>query len=273
MTTLVCMGIGWIPSLVGICLIAAALLSYAWAALTGAVTIYAPYISEAGASPPQSGLFSLLLFVASVWGCITMVLRFVVIRDLNRECWELIRVLNAVSLVVGLLAVLGNLIVASFPVLTTKTIHNVGAYAMFFNAVVYMILQTGLTCCLCPDHYSKAMVWLRLFLCVLAVFAVIFTACLQYIGEALWSTEEAEHPKHLRVPGDPGFRELTLSSLGEWLLVGCFLAFFFTFSFEFRRVALTVDVFPLVHHMDERIEVTRLRFEEAKPLLSYSSSL
>ncbi|EEC09763.1 hypothetical protein IscW_ISCW007024 [Ixodes scapularis] len=74
---------------------------------------------------------------------------------------------------------------------------------MFFNAVVYMILQTGLTCCLCPDHYSKAMVWLRLFLCVLAVFAVIFTACLQYIGEALWSTEEAEHPKHLRVPGDP----------------------------------------------------------------------
>ncbi|CAN7998867.1 unnamed protein product [Ixodes hexagonus] len=261
MATLVCTGIGWIPSLVGICLIAAALLSYTWAVLTGAVTIYAPYISEAGASPPQSGLFSFLLFVASVWGCITMLLRFVVVRDLNRECKKLVRILNAVSLVFGLLAVLGNLVVASFPVTFSDLVLAI-RYSIFFT-------RTRISGCI----YFDSLVHLSAYIKISSLNRAYPAACLQYVGEALWNAEENEHPKHMRVPGDPGFRELTLSSLGEWLLVATFLAFFFTFSFEFRRVALSIDVFPLVPHMDETIEVTRLRFEEAKPLLSYSSSL
>lgn len=45
-----------------------------------------------------------------------MLLRFVVLRDLNRNFRELVRVLNLVSLVAGLTAVAGNLVVASYPV-------------------------------------------------------------------------------------------------------------------------------------------------------------
>lgn len=199
-----------------------------------------------------------------------MLLRFVVLRDLNRNFRELVRVLNLVSLVAGLTAVAGNLVVASYPVLTSRTIHNTGAYLMFMAAVIYMILQTGLTCCLCPEYNTKFMVGFRFFLCITAIFAVIFTACFQYVGEALWDEEITKHPKHLRVPGDPGFREISLSAFGEWLLVSAFLTFFFTFSVEFRKVSLTLDVFPLVYHLDERIEVTRL--QETKPILGLSSS-
>lgn len=62
-----------------------------------------------------------------------------------------------------------------FQVLTSRTIHNTGAYLMFMAAVIYMILQTGLTCCLCPEYNTKFMVGFRFFLCITAIFAVIFS--------------------------------------------------------------------------------------------------
>lgn len=269
--TVICSGIGWVPSMVAVSLIGAALIAYAWATLTGTVTPFAPYISEAGAIPPQSGVFSLLLYFGSLLACATMLVRYVVVGNLNRCYKTTVDVLNVASLGAGLIAVGGNLIVSAYPVLTSQAIHNAGAYTMFLAAVVYMMLETGLTCCLCPEHFSKTMVWLRFGITVASVVGIIFTACFQYIGDELWTYSEIEKPKHLREPGDPGFRELTISALGEWFLVSVFLSFFLTFAYEFRRVIVTVDVFPLVGHMDERIEVTRLRPHDSVSLLTSSS--
>ncbi|KAH7969688.1 hypothetical protein HPB52_021054 [Rhipicephalus sanguineus] len=156
-----------------------------------------------------------------------MLVRYVVIRNLNRCCRWSVDVLNVAALMAGLIAVFGNLIVSAYPVLTSRAIHNAGAYTMFMAAVLYMTLETGLTCCLCPEYYAKSMVW--------------------------------------------GFRELLISSVGEWFLVSVFLAFFLTFAHEFRRVIVTVDVFPLVCHMDEHIEVTRLRPHDSYSLFSSAS--
>ncbi|XP_077517788.1 DNA damage-regulated autophagy modulator protein 1-like isoform X2 [Amblyomma americanum] len=269
--TLMCAGVGWVPSMVAVSLIGAALIAYTWAALTGAVTVYAPYISEAGASPPQSGVFSLLLYFGSVLACTTMLVRYVVIRNLNRCGRRIVDALNVASLLAGLVAVSGNLIVSAYPVLTSRAIHNAGAYTMFLAAVLYMMLETGLTCCLCPQHYAKTMVWVRFGLTVASIVAVVFTACYQFVGERIWVEGDIDKPKHFREPGDPGFRELLISSLGEWFLVTVFLAFFLTFAYEFRRVMVTVDVFPLVGHMDDCIEVTRLRSHDSASLLISSS--
>ncbi|XP_065295310.1 DNA damage-regulated autophagy modulator protein 1-like isoform X1 [Dermacentor albipictus] len=269
--TVICAGVGWVPSMVAVSLIGAALIAYVWAALTGAVTVYAPYISEAGASPPQSGVFSLLLYFGSLLACATMLVRYVVVRNLNRCCQRMVDVLNVASLTVGLVAVFGNLIVSAYPVLTSRAIHNAGAYTMFLAAVLYMTLETGLTCCLCPEYYAKRMVWLRFSLTAMSVVGVIFTACYQYVGDNLWSEGLSDKPKHLREPGDPGFRELLISAMGEWFLVTVFLAFFLTFAYEFRRVIVTVDLFPLVCHMDEHIEVTRLRPHDSYSLFSSAS--
>lgn len=269
--TVICAGVGWVPSMVAISLISAALIAYVWAVLMGTVTVYAPYISEAGASPPQSGVFSLLLYFGSLLACATMLVRYVVVRNLNRCCHRNVDVLNVASLTAGLIAVFGNLIVSAYPVLTSRAIHNAGAYTMFLAAVLYMTLETGLTCCLCPEYYAKRMVWLRFSLTAASVVAVVFTACYQFVGDNLWSEGLSDKPKHLREPGDPGFRELVISAMGEWFLVCVFLAFFLTFAYEFRRVIVTVDLFPLVCHMDERIEVTRLRPHDSYSLFSSAS--
>ncbi|KAH6935466.1 hypothetical protein HPB50_006124 [Hyalomma asiaticum] len=42
--TMICAGVGWVPAMVAVSLIGASLMAYIWAALTGAVTVYAPYI-------------------------------------------------------------------------------------------------------------------------------------------------------------------------------------------------------------------------------------
>ncbi|KAL3204152.1 hypothetical protein MRX96_053095, partial [Rhipicephalus microplus] len=138
--------------------------------------------SEAGASPPQSGVFSLLLYFGSLLACATMLVRYVVIRNLNRCCRWSVDVLNVAALMAG----------------TPRRLRE--PRRLRISRVDE------------PDdpqrwrvhHYNaKSMVWLRFSLTTASVFAVIFTACYQYVGENLWVEGLNDKPKHLREPGDP----------------------------------------------------------------------
>lgn len=70
--------------------------------------------SEAGADPPQSGFFSLMILVSCIWSTITMIIRYSIVRQLlrlNQGEW-----LNTASLCVGFTSIFGLSIVAAYPV-------------------------------------------------------------------------------------------------------------------------------------------------------------
>lgn len=266
MSSVRCVGVGWIPSLLGVFMVTAVLVSYIWASLAGSVTVYAPFVSESGSSPPQGGVFSFFLFLASIWGTFTMLIRYAAVRRLTQNSKVRVWFLNGASLFMGLVAIFGNLLVASYPAVSSKTIHNSGAYIMFLAGVLYTALQTCLTCSLYPQHNGRCVFWLRFILTLAALASLVLFAWFHYAAEELLSNQGATRPAQKHIPGDPVFVEFTLSALGEWLMAIAFVLYFFTFIREFKRVALRLDVYPLVYHFDDEIEVTRLP-PEVRPLL------
>ncbi|XP_064480072.1 DNA damage-regulated autophagy modulator protein 1-like [Ornithodoros turicata] len=271
MSSLGCVGVSWLPSSLGVFVLVAVLVSYIWASLTGSFALYGPFISETGASASQSGVFSMFLFIASVWGCFIMLIRYAAVRRLTQNSKVRVWFLNGGSLFMGLAAIFGNLIVASYSVMSSKTLHNAGAYTMLLSGVLYVVLQTCLTCSLYPHHNGRFIFCLRFLLTLISVVALIVFAWFHYVAEETWSDTGAVHPGHKRVPGDQGFLEFTVSATAEWCLAITFMLFFLTFMREFRRVALRLDVYPLVYHFDDNIEVTRLP-AEVRPLLRRKTS-
>ncbi|OQR75802.1 DNA damage-regulated autophagy modulator protein 1-like [Tropilaelaps mercedesae] len=168
-------GVGWIPAALGVCIATAALISFVWAVLAGDVTVFVPFISEAGADPPQSGLFSLMILVSCIWSGVTMVIRYSIVRQLLR--FNQGELLNSCALAIGFLCILGLAIVAAYP--------------SILSAWMY------------PWHNGRYIVVIRGTITTVAAVAAITTAVCQVTAKRLWTESGIEKPDDMRLPGDP----------------------------------------------------------------------
>ncbi|XP_003748231.1 DNA damage-regulated autophagy modulator protein 1 [Galendromus occidentalis] len=246
-------GVGWIPASLGVCIAAAGLLSFVWAVLSGDVTVYVPFISEAGADPPQSGFFSLMISVSCVWSGVTIVIRYSIVRQLLRfNRGELI---NSISLVVGFLSVLGLSLVSAFPLTSANIIHDIGAASMFVLGVTYCFLQSLLSAWMYPWHNGRVIVFYRSSITLIATAAALITAICQFKAKQLWAASGIDKPDDMRLPGDPAFFWFTAAAIAEWTTVVMFIAYFFSYIREFNKVVIELDTYPLVDHFDDDIEI------------------
>ncbi|CAN8003559.1 unnamed protein product [Ixodes pacificus] len=244
-------GVGWIPLCFGVMLSGSCLLTFVWAMLRGDVTPYVPFVSEAGADPPQSGFFSLCLFISVTLGLISVLVRFQTVQALNAAYSKQLDALNGASALTAVVSCLGMASVAAFPLGTVPTAHAVSANVLFFGMFAYQVMQTVITFWMFPSFNGRRIFFVRLTITTLSGLAVVIMGILSAIGKQQWYSQNYTHPLKQKQPSDEGFPLLVASATFEWLLGLCLVLFFFTFVREFHKVTLEVKADVLVEHMDD----------------------
>ncbi|XP_071121224.1 DNA damage-regulated autophagy modulator protein 1-like isoform X1 [Mytilus edulis] len=193
-----------------------------------------PYISYTGVDEPESGIFSFLLTVSAIMLAVNAEIRFLFIRESiqrNRaNCsnrWQInINRQNIFGLVVGLLSSIGLLMVACFQVDTMVTPHFVGAAVAFILPLVYMCLQSALTCKLKRARWEW--LWQCINSAVTCIIFVIFIVPFVYV-----KVEKKEDLKDV----------LLLAKITELLLALSLYAFLISFMGCFKEIrVLTLNV-------------------------------
>lgn len=244
-------GVGWIPLVFGVVLAGGALLTFVWAVARGDVTPYMPFVSEAGADPPQSGFFSLCLFVAAKFGLMCVLVRYQTVRSFNASCSKKMDAMNGAAAILAFVSFLGMAIVASFPVADVPTVHSVAANVLFFGIFGYQVMQTTITYWMYPLFNGRTIVITRILICCLSGISVILMGALGSVGRSTWKEKERDHPIRMKVPSDEGFGLLVTAATFEWILGLCLVLFFFTYVREFHKVTLEIKADLLVDHLDD----------------------
>uniref|UniRef100_A0A2I3GPG8 DNA damage regulated autophagy modulator 1 n=1 Tax=Nomascus leucogenys TaxID=61853 RepID=A0A2I3GPG8_NOMLE len=113
-------GMAFLPFLLVTWSSAAFIISYVVAVLSRHVNPFLPYISDTGATPPESGIFGFMITFSAFLGAATIYTRYKIIEKQNQTCYFSTPVFNLVSLVLGLVGCFGMGIVASFQSITLR---------------------------------------------------------------------------------------------------------------------------------------------------------
>ncbi|XP_068435521.1 modulator of macroautophagy TMEM150B [Clinocottus analis] len=182
---------------------------FAVAVSNGSVNLTAgvPYISECGAYPPQSCLFSQICSICSVLALWIVVIRFQQVRDCGDHGKA-----NAASIVLGFISSVGISIIGNFQQSILQDIHLLGAFLAFFLGLAYFWVQLFLTYRAAP---SQDRCWVgpaRAVGCILCTVLVI----------AMIALHNTVSP--------------SAAAVCEWALVMCIFCLFGLFAAEFRHI-------------------------------------
>ncbi|XP_064480070.1 DNA damage-regulated autophagy modulator protein 1-like isoform X2 [Ornithodoros turicata] len=171
-------GVSWLPIAFGLTLSGGSLLTMMWAVLRGDVTPYLPFVSDAGTDPPQSGFFSICLYITSVLGLLCVLVRFLTIRSFNGHFSRKLDALNTVAAIIAVLAFFGMAAVAAFPTSLVPPAHAVAANLLFFGIICYEALQTVMSFSMCPNFNGRLIATIRLGITVYSICGVIISILL-----------------------------------------------------------------------------------------------
>jgi len=209
------------------------------AVYAGRVTPYAPYISDCGGNFPEAGVFSTCLVLIAILSQCIMILHYLVVEELNStKVKDIYNFLNTSSLVLGSLATIAFIVVASFPTTTISQVHNTAAGIAAMCISLYMFCQSWISLKISREKTAtKFRLAIMAFNCV----AVALTAVFGVMGSARWT---GDHWVGLKRPGDKGFLFYVISSSSEWVMAILYFFFHTTFIPEFKESTLQ---FRLLH--------------------------
>nr|XP_046234447.1 DNA damage-regulated autophagy modulator protein 1 [Scatophagus argus] len=205
------------------------LISYIIAVFRHDVDVIFPYISDTGATPPESCIFGLMTFISACAGIATIYARFKFVEKLSDGA--VVKRLNKAALGLGLISCLGMCIVASFQETTVPIGHDIGALLFFVTGIVYIILQSIITHYASPLGSSISVFRIRCMIAVLAALALFPTIiCAIFVK----TTELHRHKE------DEDYRFHIVSAVCEWIVAFSFIFFFFTYIHDFKLFTLRV---------------------------------
>ncbi|XP_029017085.1 DNA damage-regulated autophagy modulator protein 1 [Betta splendens] len=196
------------------------------------VDVVFPYISDAGARPPESCVFGLLTFVSACAATVTIYSRYKFVEQL-KQLTRLSPRLNECGLWFGMLSCLGMCMVATFQETAVTIVHDIGALIFFVSGVIYTILQTVISYQAYPYGSSLSVCRARLAVCIIAALAFIPTvACAQFVKQTVLHrhTRDKDYVLHL------------ISAVFEWINAFSFVCFFLTYIDDFKVFTLQVNV-------------------------------
>lgn len=238
----------FLPIVLGCFASIAFITSYALAVSDKKVNALWPYISEAGAYPPQSCIFGQFLNIAAVIAFVAMYIHYKHVREFNITAMPLIQKLNYWSLWIGAFTCLGLSVVANFQVINSLVVHMIGAVMVFGLGMVYCWMQAVISHKMRSQAMSSALSSYTRF--VLAFLVTVFFIITIVAGGA--STAQYKKHKNDTVgrydhewkEDDPGYQAHLASTFSEWLMSICFLLYFLTFFREFQKINVHIQVRP-----------------------------
>ncbi|KAL8611657.1 hypothetical protein ACOMHN_065135 [Nucella lapillus] len=218
---------------------------YLWSVLLGHVEAGFPYISDTGTYPPESCVFGLLLDLYASVTAVIVYIRWQHVRSYYRtEGSRALHRANNFSLVLGLLASFGVLIVANFQETNVLVVHLIGALLAFGVGALYTWVQVYLTFTTCLPGDRLWLRLLRLLLSVAISVCCVLVSVFAQISTHKHSEEHTEEKGHFKWKlSDKGFTEHVISTALEWAMALMSALFFATFTLEFRHftVAMLVE--------------------------------
>ena len=204
-----------------------------------------PSISQTGAEPPASCIFSLLLNAGAVFGVLCVYMRH---RHVEQHTHTLTsrasddvtiipHVLNDISMCVGCTSWFGVMVVAAFQSTHALLPHYLGAVVAFTCGNLYAWLQTYFTFRLAGGLVP--MVWVRGTLA--AVSSVCLSLVFLFVALAMRFEGGVVDPLHWK-PWEPGYKFHLVTDFSEWTMAVCDLLAFLTLYVEFKLLDTTVQV-------------------------------
>ncbi|KAI1882111.1 hypothetical protein AGOR_G00247320 [Albula goreensis] len=214
------------------------IISYIIALLKHDVDALFPYISDTGATPPESGIFGVMTAITAFTSIITMFAHYKYVQKLQEGAPIAPSKLNGIALWCGLLSCLGMCVVGTFQVTLVTYVHDAGALLFFICGVTYIVLQSCLSYRMHPYGSSMAVCHTRAVISSIAVLASIpMIICGMYGTTRLhWDTHDKAFVLHL------------ISAVCEWTVTFGFVMFFLSYIQEFKRFKLTMTAEMLVYN-------------------------
>jgi hypothetical protein len=201
------------------------------------------FISDGGANPPESCIFSQFLNISAVFLGLTMYLRhhqYVVFYKLKcsaRLGWR--KTVSVILLTIGLIGALGMSLVANFQEFSVPMVHGIGAWMAFFGGLVYCWGHIILAYAQRPRMTSLMLNHLRVVIAFTAT-AALTMHMLTILGEPFVKTVDGVKPT--KPPFSPHVIKYDLNSpfyynhlascIAEWVLALSFELFVVTFAWE-----------------------------------------
>ncbi|XP_054709668.1 uncharacterized protein LOC129219333 [Uloborus diversus] len=258
---------GYLSLLFGGFILFGCALAYIIAVSRGNVDPFLPLISDAAGSPPQNGLFGTFVCLGGMFGVAFMVQRYMIVLEINREKSSLVTLVNKLSLVVGVLSMIGITLVTGYPVnfyrnrdiwlMDVGLPHMIGGVMLFALGLLYIAFQCVLTLFLRTKGDSTLFIRVViLFICTAAFVYHMITVPENFGGishkyyinsteSVLNDTTLLPYPPtmgaSLKLPIDTSGTYVK-SALSEWILVFFFCCFFFTFYHEAEQFSMQIII-------------------------------
>ncbi|XP_076256240.1 DNA damage-regulated autophagy modulator protein 2-like [Rhynchophorus ferrugineus] len=201
-----------------------------------------PYISDTGTWPPESCIFSLMIFFLSI---ILLCINYIRYKQVCIYCetvaqndrkWKIAK-LNKAALWCGFVSCFGMVMVASFQETNIFWVHVVGANNAFGVGCAFQWLQTVISWYLYPEKGTRNAIVAKITLavistiCFLSVSICGLLALLKFKGDnlTLWSMEDGGYKLHLT------------STITEWILSIATMLHFVTYINELKEV-IVMDI-------------------------------
>ncbi|NP_001006049.1 DNA damage-regulated autophagy modulator protein 1 [Danio rerio] len=209
------------------------IISYIIALYRQDVDVVLPYISDTGATPPESCVFGFMSTITAFAAFATMYAEYKFVERVHERTGAVPPTLNKVSFGFGIFSCIGMCLVATFQETTVMEVHDIGALLFFICGVVYAVIQSVIGYRAFPYGSSKVMCHLRTFFSTVAILAAIPTiACGFLVGTSKlhWDSNDKDYTRHI------------VSVACEWITTFSFVFFFLTYIQEFQQFTLKLTV-------------------------------
>ncbi|XP_070553043.1 DNA damage-regulated autophagy modulator protein 2-like isoform X1 [Ptychodera flava] len=238
-------GWGFLPLLFAATAILTFLVCYLIAVSLDHVIPFVPYISDTGAYPPESCLFSQFLNVAAALGILAVYIRWKSLKKLSVENVKRFSCLNTSSFVIGVLAAIGLSVVGNFQWTSQFEIHIIGAGMAFGLGLVYCWMQSHLTYKLHPRYNSLWIARLRVILALMVTLSLISmlagSLAMNFVGGEEDGSAIGSGDKEYAIDPEISWAYL-MTTISEWALAVLLLAWFGTFCVEYTDVWLKTKI-------------------------------
>lgn len=209
------------------------IISYIIALFRRDVDVVLPYISDTGATPPESCVFGFMSTITSFAAFATMYAEYKFVERVHERTGAVSPHLNKASFAVGIVSCVGMCLVATFQETTVMAVHDLGALLFFIFGVIYTIIQSVISYRAHPYGSSKWTCHFRAFFAAvafLAVFPTIFCAVSVGSSKFHWDINDKDYTLHI------------VSVACEWIAAFSFVFFFLTYIQEFQQFTLKLTV-------------------------------
>ncbi|KAK7149625.1 hypothetical protein R3I94_009060 [Phoxinus phoxinus] len=209
------------------------IVSYIIALFQGHVDVVFPYISDTGATPPESCVFGFMSTITSFAAFATIYAEYKFVERVHEGTGAVSPRLNKASFAVGIISCVGMCLVATFQVTTMMEVHDLGALLFFLFGVIYTIIQSVISYSAHPYGPSKWMCHFRVFSAAVAFIAALITiVCAVSVGTSKlhWDIDDKDYTLHV------------VSAVCEWITAFSFVFFFLTYIQEFQQFTLKLTV-------------------------------